>query len=98
VTAPAAVLFDMDGTLVDTEVLWWKTAEEIGAEFGHRITEADAAEVVGRAVADTAAHLAGLTGAGVAEIADRLADSFYRRRSEERRVGKECRSRWSPYH
>src|SRR2546422_10076495 len=23
---------------------------------------------------------------------------FGRRRSEERRVGKECRSRWSPYH
>ena len=23
-------------------------------------------------------------------------DDFYR--SEERRVGKECRSRWSPYH
>src|SRR3712207_8512157 len=23
---------------------------------------------------------------------------FSRRRSEERRVGKECRSRWSPYH
>ena len=23
---------------------------------------------------------------------------FDRRRSEERRVGKECRSRWSPYH
>ena len=23
---------------------------------------------------------------------------FYRGRSEERRVGKECRSRWSPYH
>ena len=22
----------------------------------------------------------------------------YERRSEERRVGKECRSRWSPYH
>src|SRR5256886_8413200 len=22
----------------------------------------------------------------------------YRQRSEERRVGKECRSRWSPYH
>ena len=22
----------------------------------------------------------------------------YRDRSEERRVGKECRSRWSPYH
>src|SRR2546422_10413875 len=24
--------------------------------------------------------------------------SFIHRRSEERRVGKECRSRWSPYH
>src|SRR5256886_9247765 len=24
--------------------------------------------------------------------------AFPRRRSEERRVGKECRSRWSPYH
>ena len=23
---------------------------------------------------------------------------YYHRRSEERRVGKECRSRWSPYH
>ena len=23
---------------------------------------------------------------------------MYNRRSEERRVGKECRSRWSPYH
>jgi len=23
---------------------------------------------------------------------------WYRQRSEERRVGKECRSRWSPYH
>ena len=25
-------------------------------------------------------------------------DLHYRERSEERRVGKECRSRWSPYH
>src|SRR3712207_4441081 len=25
-------------------------------------------------------------------------DRAYHRRSEERRVGKECRSRWSPYH
>ena len=27
-----------------------------------------------------------------------LTNSFYKSRSEERRVGKECRSRWSPYH
>ena len=27
-----------------------------------------------------------------------LAQAFAMARSEERRVGKECRSRWSPYH
>ena len=27
-----------------------------------------------------------------------IRDSVQRSRSEERRVGKECRSRWSPYH
>src|SRR2546422_2806445 len=33
------------------------------------------------------------------EVAEeRLADGPCVRRSEERRVGKECRSRWSPYH
>ena len=30
-------------------------------------------------------------------VADHL-DDFNTVRSEERRVGKECRSRWSPYH
>ena len=34
--------------------------------------------------------------------ADKLNEEIYHRkwqiRSEERRVGKECRSRWSPYH
>ena len=29
---------------------------------------------------------------------DETAMKLYRSRSEERRVGKECRSRWSPYH
>src|SRR2546430_3823475 len=32
-------------------------------------------------------------------LSDKLQTNIYRpRRSEERRVGKECRSRWSPYH
>jgi len=31
-------------------------------------------------------------------IAKAMNRKFYRMRSEERRVGKECRSRWSPYH
>ena len=29
---------------------------------------------------------------------DLTTDEFRELRSEERRVGKECRSRWSPYH
>src|SRR3712207_7276800 len=32
------------------------------------------------------------------EIKDNPAPQFPKKRSEERRVGKECRSRWSPYH
>ena len=38
-------------------------------------------------------NLAGMHGGGAARLA-------YQKfgRSEERRVGKECRSRWSPYH
>ena len=33
-----------------------------------------------------------------AAIFVKLMEFFIRFRSEERRVGKECRSRWSPYH
>src|SRR5437762_14386810 len=34
----------------------------------------------------------------LAHCRNRMPRSCRRRRSEERRVGKECRSRWSPYH
>ncbi|MFJ3583136.1 HAD-IA family hydrolase [Streptomyces sp. NPDC090127] len=54
---PQAVLLDMDGTLVDTEALWWRTAREVAEGIGHRLTDADTSEVVGRCVADTAVHL-----------------------------------------
>src|SRR2546422_10528163 len=36
--------------------------------------------------------------APVCESCDQLVNTFRWIRSEERRVGKECRSRWSPYH
>src|SRR5260370_8575027 len=35
---------------------------------------------------------------GMATVMRNLAEMLGRKRSEERRVGKECRSRWSPYH
>ncbi|MER7912747.1 HAD family phosphatase [Streptomyces sp. NPDC096068] len=79
----AAVLFDMDGTLVDTETLWWDAVEEVAARLGHRLTAADAPEVVGRAVEDTAAHLVRATGmsgtSGTAGVASALTTAFRRR-------------------
>ena len=58
---------------------------------------------LGRALGVALACLALLGSAGaqtsVQEKLDQLAKlSGAERRSEERRVGKECRSRWSPYH
>ncbi|MEV0588408.1 HAD family phosphatase [Nonomuraea sp. NPDC050310] len=52
-----AVLFDMDGTLVDTEGLWWEAASSVARGLGVRLTGDDADSVHGRTVADTAAHL-----------------------------------------
>lgn len=79
-TALGAVLFDMDGTLVDTEVLWWRTAEDTAAGLGHTLTGADAPEVVGRAVEDTAAHLVRVSGGGDPyEVAQALTADFFRR-------------------
>ncbi|WP_327260758.1 HAD family phosphatase [Streptomyces sp. NBC_01232] len=79
-SALAAVLFDMDGTLVDTEVLWWRTTEETAGGLGHRLTDADAPEVVGRAVEDTAAHLVRVSGGGdPSEVAAALTAGFFRR-------------------
>ncbi|WP_328946184.1 HAD family phosphatase [Streptomyces sp. NBC_00250] len=79
-TELAAVLFDMDGTLVDTEVLWWDATVEIAARIGHRLTDADAPEVVGRAVEDTAAHLVRVTGTADADgVATALTAAFQER-------------------
>src|SRR2546422_5483438 len=43
-------------------------------------------------------HLAGFHGSAGFYIAERGKGTQTPSRSEERRVGKECRSRWSPYH
>ena len=58
---------------------------EAASNFLKRIDDEKIEVVI--AAAGKAAHLAGVLASGT----DLL-------RSEERRVGKECRSRWSPYH
>ena len=40
----------------------------------------------------------GSLGKEARDFADFLKEAGQKWRSEERRVGKECRSRWSPYH
>ena len=55
------------------------------------------AETLGKQLAD----LSYLTNGNVITTVSQDADGKYvvtYKRSEERRVGKECRSRWSPYH
>ncbi|WP_431681008.1 HAD family hydrolase [Kitasatospora sp. KL5] len=75
---PAAVLFDMDGTLVDTEPLWWQAAAETAAELGLSLDDADLPHVLGRAAEHTAAHLhrASGTDRAEAELVERLNGVF----------------------
>ncbi|MET9245815.1 HAD family phosphatase [Nonomuraea sp. NPDC003709] len=54
---PDAVLFDMDGTLVDTEGLWWQATVSIAASLGRPLGPEDVPYVLGRTVEDVAAHL-----------------------------------------
>ena len=64
----------------------------------------DATELVARAARAARSAQRSVAGArrevkdaGLHAMADRLGEAALTR-SEERRVGKECRSRWSPYH
>src|SRR2546421_1047827 len=43
-------------------------------------------------------HFGSATHLGATFLGVLIAGTAWRLRSEERRVGKECRSRWSPYH
>src|SRR2546430_8392218 len=62
------------------------TARGVGLEGG------GAFDALGDAIADTAARNLPIVSASAGFT------YRYNPRSEERRVGKECRSRWSPYH
>jgi len=49
----AAVLFDLDGTLVDTEKTWGVALVELAVRYGGMLTDAVREEMVGLAAADT---------------------------------------------
>ncbi|MBT0995240.1 HAD family phosphatase [Cellulomonas sp. DKR-3] len=57
--APQAVLFDMDGTLIDTEPLWMAAEVALTSRFGVPWTAEDAAAIIGSAMTSAAAVLQG---------------------------------------
>ena len=61
-TGLQAVLLDMDGTLVDTEDLWWEAEVSLLAELGHRLGQADRLAVVGGPMSRVVDHLLAVSG------------------------------------
>jgi HAD superfamily hydrolase (TIGR01509 family) len=54
---PAAVLWDMDGTLVDTEPYWIQTEFELAEKYGGSWSEAHALELVGNDLLDSGRYI-----------------------------------------
>nr|MBA3606091.1 HAD family phosphatase [Acidimicrobiia bacterium] len=78
---PAAVLWDMDGTLVDTEPYWMECEHELVDAFGGRWTDDDARSIVGFDLLDAAAALRARGGVDLelTEIVERLQDGVIAR-------------------
>jgi HAD superfamily hydrolase (TIGR01509 family) len=73
-TLPAAVLWDMDGTLVDTEPYWIRAEHELVASHGGVWTDEMGHQLVGRALEDSAQLIIDATGIelSVPEIVNHL--------------------------
>jgi HAD superfamily hydrolase (TIGR01509 family) len=71
-----AVLFDMDGTLVDTEPYWIAAEYRLVAQYGGTWNEAHAHALVGNALETSAEYIRDVGGVPLepAEIIDRLLD------------------------
>jgi HAD superfamily hydrolase (TIGR01509 family) len=75
---PQAVLLDLDGTLVDTEGLWWAAEAAVFADLGHVLDEAHREVVVGGPMSRSVGHLMSVTGttATLAELTLSINSSF----------------------
>ncbi|MBP2702900.1 HAD family phosphatase [Microbispora sp. RL4-1S] len=75
---PSAVLFDMDGTLVDTEGLWWEACAEVASGLGAPLPAADQEVLFGLAAEDAAEHVSRRAGGDPppAAVTTMLTDAF----------------------
>lgn len=55
---PWGILFDMDGTLTDTEKLWFQAETEVLGELGRPWRAGDEMDIIGLNLIDAATHLA----------------------------------------
>ena len=68
-----AVVFDMDGVLIDTEPLWRSAEAELLARHGDRFTDEDAVATHGRSIEDTVeVYAARLDGVSAGTLRDEL--------------------------
>ena len=88
----ATKALDALGAQGESSADWWTARAGLLADAGRPPEEIAAA--LEKALAIDAGHSGALFLMGV--VSDRVGNDD--ERSEERRVGKECRSRWSPYH
>jgi HAD superfamily hydrolase (TIGR01509 family) len=54
---PRAVLFDLDGTFVDTEPLWMAAEQALGERYGAPWTTADSHALIGASLADVGVYI-----------------------------------------
>ena len=79
-SVPAAVLFDMDGTIVDTEPYWIAAEYALVESYGGAWTDEHAHALVGNALIDSAIYIRehGAVPLPPEEIVDRLLDEVVR--------------------
>ncbi|HEY7854701.1 MAG TPA: HAD family phosphatase [Aquiluna sp.] len=72
---PAAVLWDMDGTLIDSEPYWMESEGALAQSYGGVWTDADAHSIIGKSLYDSSAMLKerfGIDDMSVQEVIDKM--------------------------
>ena len=72
---PKAVLWDMDGTLIDSEPYWIASETALAKDYGHSWSDENALEMIGKSLYDSSAMLKNkfsIDDLSVQEVIDRL--------------------------